>query len=45
VIDRDPYACQASELPAINVETTLVGGKVVYSRRGEASPQTEWRAQ
>jgi predicted amidohydrolase YtcJ len=36
VIDRDPYACAASELRAINVESTLVGGKVVYSRGGEA---------
>jgi predicted amidohydrolase YtcJ len=36
VIDRDPYACGASEIRSINVESTLVGGKVVYSRGAEA---------
>jgi len=32
VIDRDPYRCSASELATIGIDTTIVGGCVVYSR-------------
>ena len=32
VVDRDPYGCSARELAEIEIDQTLVGGKIAYSR-------------